>query len=225
MSQPRTEFIQGFQATLPFLFGVLPFGMISGVAAFEIGLSPSLAMGMSLIMFAGTAQLATVQLINVAAPVLVIILTALVINLRFLMYSASIAPHLQHLSVKWKGLIAYLLTDQAYAVSIAYFQPQNQHQHWFLLGAEIAIALTWHIGTALGIFLGAKIPSNLSFDFIIPLAFMTLVFPAIKDRPTAIAALCAGFTALITINLPFNLGLIIAALVGIIVGLFFEANQ
>ncbi len=217
----------GFKALLPVLLGVVPFAMIFGVTAVNLAIPAFQAMGMSLIVFAGAAQLVALQLINGGAPLLVILASTFFVNLRFLMYSASIAPHLQEASGPRKGLLAYLLTDQAYAVAITHYNenPDAAYKPYFFLGAGVALAGTWQIGTAVGIFLGAQIPASWSLDFAMPLTFLALVFPALKDRPAALAAVAAGVTAVLAASLPYNLGLIIAALTGIFVGYLAESRQ
>lgn len=212
----------------PILLGVIPFAMISGVAAVGIGIPAVLALAMSFIVFAGSAQLAAVQLIGVGSAVFVVILTALIVNLRFMMYSASIAPHFKPLSTTWKWLLAYLLTDQAYAVAITHFNQQDTdttNKHWYFFGAALVFWITWQTSTAVGVFLGAQVPTSWSLDFTIPLTFMVLVFPAIKDRAAAAAAVCAGVVAVMVAAMPFNLGLITAALSGILVGLLVERRH
>ncbi len=224
MSSSRSELFAGVKAISPILLGVVPFGTISGIAAVEAGLSPVAAVGMSLIVFAGAAQLAAVQLIGMGASPAVIVLTALVINLRFAMYSASIGPHLKRLSGRLKGLSAYVLSDQAYAVSIASFNesPGRAYRHWFYLGAAWALWVTWQICALLGIFVGTRVPESWSLDFAIPVTFLAVVVPAIKDRPAAAAALAAGLVAVLAFGLPFNLGLILGAAAGILTGLLVE---
>lgn len=224
---PQATFAAGFKAQLPVLLGVIPFAMIFGVTAVNLGLPAIQAMGMSLIVFAGAAQLVALQLINNNAPLFVILASTFFINLRFLMYSASIAPHLQKTSRSRKGGLAYLLTDQAYAISIAHFseQPHAGHKQFFYMGAGIALAVTWQISTAVGIFLGAQVPASWSLDFAMPLTFLALVFPSLKDWPAALAAVAAGLTAVIAANLPYNLGLMIAALTGIFAGYLAESRQ
>ncbi len=224
---PHAVFMAGFKALLPVLLGVVPFAMIFGVTAVNLAIPALQAMGMSLIVFAGAAQLVALQLINGGAPLLVILASTFFVNLRFLMYSASIAPHLQEASGPRKGLLAYLLTDQAYAVAITHYNenPDAAYKPYFFLGAGVALAGTWQIGTAVGIFLGAQIPASWSLDFAMPLTFLALVFPALKDRPAALAAVAAGVTAVLAASLPYNLGLIIAALTGIFVGYLAESRQ
>ncbi|MDM8525535.1 AzlC family ABC transporter permease [Desulfococcaceae bacterium HSG8] len=227
MSSPRSEFISGVKAIAPILLGVVPFATISGVTAVETGMSEIAALGMSFIIFAGAAQLAVVQLIGDYAPAMIIILTALIINLRFAMYSASVAPHFKQLPLKWKALLSYLLTDQAYAVSVVRFNdnPVSQDKHWFFLGAASALWGTWQAGTITGIFLGTRIPESWSLDFAIPLTFTALTVPAIKGQAPVTAAIAAGMASVIFIDLPYNLNIIFAAIVGITAGLLTESRN
>jgi predicted branched-subunit amino acid permease len=224
---PRAAFLAGFRALLPVLLGVIPFAMIFGVTAVNLGLPSTQAMGMSLIVFAGAAQLVALQFIDSGAPLLVILASTFFINLRFLMYSASLAPHLREASRPLKGLLAYLLTDQAYAVSITHYteNPGTPYKQFFYLGAGTALAVTWQISTAVGIVLGAQAPASWSLDFAVPLTFLALVFPALKDRPAALAAVTAGLTAVLAASLPYKMGLIIAALTGIFTGYLAESWQ
>ncbi len=226
MSSPRSEFIAGVKAELPILLGVLPFGLIYGVLASGAGLPASLAQAMSSIVFAGSAQFIAAQLIGAGTPALVLILTTLVVNLRHMLYSASVAPYVKHLRPQWKWLLAYLLTDEAYAVTILHYQETDDaplaHQHWFFLGAGLALWSTWQASTAVGIFVGAQVPASWSLDFTLALTFIALVVPALKDRAGWVAALVGGTVAVLAAGLPFKLGLILAALIGILAGLAAE---
>ena len=228
ISGQLSELKAGVQAELPLLVGVVPFGMIYGVLALAAGLRPLEAQAMSLIIFAGSAQFITTQLVSTSAPGLVIILTATVVNLRHALYSASIAPYIRKLRPAWKILLAYLLTDEAYAVSIVHYSDANadqlEHRHWFFLGSGLTLWLSWQLSTAVGIFLGALIPTSWSLDFTLPLIFIALVVPRINNRAGVLAALCSGGAALIAINLPYKLSLVVAALVGILAGFWFEGK-
>jgi 4-azaleucine resistance transporter AzlC len=201
--------------------------MISGVTAISVGLSPALAFAMSVVIFAGAAQLAMVQLIGEGAAALVIIFTALMINLRFVMYSLALAPHFKTLSHGWKWLLSYVLTDQAFAISITHYaqHPEDRFKHWYYLGAAASLWLVWQIATAAGILLGAQVPPSWSLDFAIPLNFLALLIPLLKDRPNLAAAAMAGFVAVAAHSLPFNLGLLSGALSGILVGVLLERLQ
>jgi len=224
MSSPRAEFVAGVTRIAPALLGTVPFGMMIGVASIAAGLPVGPATAMSCVAFAGTAQLATLQLLNAGAPAAVILLTVAIINLRFQMYSAAIAPHFRHLSLPWKCLLGYLLSDNGFALAIVRFnrEPNLPHRHWFYLGACVTLWLTWGLGCLAGIFLGAQVPPEWSLDFIIPLIFIGIVAPQINDLAHVAAALTAGVVAVAAAGLPYNLSLIGAALAGIGAGAIVE---
>jgi 4-azaleucine resistance transporter AzlC len=218
----KAAFVSGAKAIVPVLLALIPFAVAFGATATGSGLSILQALAMSVFVFAGAAQLAMVPLMSAGASVAVIVLTVLVINLRMTLYSASLAPHFRRLPMGWKSLLSYLLTDQAYAATITRFdegQTEESDKRWYYLGVVLAIWVTWQIATMLGVVLGAWASEGGSLDFVLPLTFIALALPAIKDRKTAAAALSAGGTALFAAAMPLNLGLITAALVGVLGGL------
>jgi 4-azaleucine resistance transporter AzlC len=221
------SFWAGVRAESPLLIGAFPFGLIYGTLAISAGLSASAAQMMSSIVFAGSSQFIAAQLINDSAPGLVIVLTIAVVNLRHILYSASVAPYIEHLPMRWKALLAYLLTDEAYAAAIIHYEKNGltPTSHWFFFGAGLALWTTWQASSALGIFLGAVIPSSWPLSFALPLTFIAMVIPVLKDKPLAAAALSAGIAALLAHSLPFKLGLILAALVGIFTGAYLENRK
>jgi 4-azaleucine resistance transporter AzlC len=227
-SSPARAFVAGARAIVPVLLALLPFGLAFGATATGSGLSAVEALGMSVFVFAGAAQLAAVPLLSAGASVAVVLLTVLVVNLRLTLYSASLAPHFKRLPAGWKGLLAYLLTDQAYAATITRFdegetgETGEPDKRWYYLGVALAIWATWQAATVLGIVLGAWASEGWSLDFVLPLIFIAAAVPAIKDRTTGAASLSAGLAALVCAALPLNLGLITAALVGVIGGLVAE---
>lgn len=227
-----SEFLAGVKAELPIVAGVVPFGMIFGVLALAAGLPPLLAQAMSSIIFAGSAQFIAVQLIGAGVPAVVLLLTTFIVNLRHLLYSASMAPHLRHLSSLWRWLLAYLLTDEAYAVVVVHYGERDTtatNKHWFFLGAGLALWISWQLSTAAGIFLGAQVPASWSLDFTLALTFIGIVVPMLKrhngiDWPNTVAALAAGTIAVLAAGLPLKLGLMVAAVAGIVAGLWVERN-
>jgi 4-azaleucine resistance transporter AzlC len=223
----RNNFIwAGLRAEIPLLIGVFPFGLIYGALVVSSGLTPAAAQMMSSIVFAGSSQFIAAQLIHESAPGLVIVLTIAVVNLRHLLYSASLAPYVASLSVRWKALLSYLLTDEAYAPTILHYEEQGvkPYSHWFFLAAGLSLWITWQVSTALGILLGSAIPASWPLAFALPLTFIAMVVPALKTRPAVAAALSAGVTALLAYGLPYRLGLIVAALAGILVGTLLEGR-
>ena len=222
----RAAFVSGVKATAPVLLALIPFALAFGTMAAGSGLSTLETFAMSVFVFAGAAQLAMVPLISAGASVAVIILTVLIINLRMTLYSASLAPHFRRLPAVWKGLLSYLLTDQAYAASITRFDEEsaeNPDKRWYYLGAALAVWVTWQPAAMLGVFLGSWALEGWSLDFVLPLTFVALAVPAIKDRMTATAALSAAGTAVLAAAMPLNLGLITAALAGVGGGLIAES--
>jgi len=227
MSESTKEFWNGVRAELPLLIGVFPFGMIYGALALNAGLSVSASQFMSSIVFAGSSQFITAQLVHDAAPAFVIIVTIAVVNLRHMLYSASLAPYLKNLSLQWKVLLSYLLTDEAYAPSVINYEKNGVQpfSHWFLFGAGFSLWFNWQVSTALGIFLGTAIPAEWPLDFALPLTFIAMVVPILKNRPMIASALSAGVVALLAYGLPYKLGIILAALMGILVGTILESRQ
>jgi len=227
MSEARKTFWDGVRAELPLLISVFPFGMIYGALALGAGLSKAASQMMSSIVFAGSAQFVTAQLVSDAAPATVIILTIAVVNLRHMLYSASLAPYLKNLPLKWKAILSYLLTDEAYAPTVLEYERTGikPMSHWFLLGAGLALWTTWQVSTALGIFLGTAIPESWQLDFALALTFIAMVVPALKNRQMVAAAISAGVVALLAYGLPFKLGLILAALTGIVIGTILEGKK
>lgn len=208
------------RALLPITLGVIPFGLISGIVAIGAGLSAPEALGMAVLVFAGSSQLVALQLLAATAPWLLIVGTTLIVNFRFTMYSASLATYFRTLPRRWRWLLAYLLTDQAYAVSITRFsdQPDMPHKHWFHLGGSLTMWLTWQLATLVGIFVGAQIPASWGLSFAVPLTFLALAVPAIRSRASVVTATVAVLVAVATAFLPYKIGLLAAAALGIAAG-------
>ncbi len=219
-----SAFISGAKDTLSASLGLIPLAVSLGAAASGSGLSTLEALAMSVFVLSAAAQVAMIELISTGASATIVVFTALVISLRLTMYSASLAPHFRRLSAGWKGLLSYLLTDPAYAVSITRFDGETREpeKRWYFLGAALVVWLTWQASTMIGVFLGARVPEGLSLDFFLPLGFIALVVPALKDRSVSAAALSAGVAAVFAVALPLNLGLVAAALVGVLAGLLAE---
>ncbi|WP_123622786.1 AzlC family ABC transporter permease [Halorubrum sp. CSM-61] len=218
-------FLAGIVAAVPLLLGVLPFGLITGVTAANVGLSLTQMVGMSLLLFSGAAQLAVIDLIGQNAPVAVVIVTAIIINIRHIMYSASIAPYFRRFDTATKWVAAYFLADEIYAVSITEYRDpvtELRSHKLFYFGAATAFFTTWLSSTTLGVVLGANLPSGLSLEFAIPLTYLALLFSVLDDQSTEIAALVGGAVAVLASSVPLNLGLVIAASTGIVAGVVID---
>jgi 4-azaleucine resistance transporter AzlC len=222
----KQEFWSGVRDETPILLGVVPFGLIFGALAISAHLSNLAAQAMSAIIFAGSAQFIAAQLLATGSSGLVILMVVFVVNLRHALYSASVAPHVKGLGTGWKLLLAYLLTDEAYAVTITHYNQEGDSstRHWYFLGAGLMLWSAWQVSTAAGIFIGAQIPASWPLDFVLPLTFIALVVPALKDRAGVAAALAAGAVGLLASGFPYKTGLLLAALIGILTGLLVEGR-
>lgn len=221
---PSHEFLSGARDTLPILLGVVPFGLFFGAVAIEVGLTPLEAQGMSLFVFAGSAQFVAVEMIRQGAFPAVIVLTIAIVNLRHALYSASLAPHVARLPLRWRAAIAWLLTDEAFAVSSPrYRRPDLAHAHEYLLGSGLALWSCWQLSTAAGIAFGARIPPSWSLDFALPLTFLAMLIPSLVDRPAWAAAVAGGTLALVLRGLPFGLGLVAAVILAVGIGVGVES--
>ncbi|HEY5790327.1 MAG TPA: AzlC family ABC transporter permease [Gammaproteobacteria bacterium] len=229
MSTRREAFAAGVAAVVPMLPGIAPFGLVAGLTAIATGLSSVQALALSGLVFAGASQLALLQLLADGAVPAVILLTVLTVNLRFAMYSASLAPHFQHLGRRWRWPLAYLMVDQNYALTIQRYHHGDPafaaHGHWFYLGGGAALWLTWQAATAVGVFMGASVPRAWSLDFAIPLVFMVLLVPALRDRAHVVAALTGGLVATVAADLPLHLGIVAGAFSGIAAGMLAERRR
>ena len=223
-AQAVADFRAGARASAPVLLGVFPFGVVTGVAMVAGGIPPLEAIVMSCIAFAGASQLAATQLLGVAAPVAVILVTAFFINLRFVMYSASMRTFLAGLPFRWRLGLAYILSDNAYALCITRYtqHPEDGNRHWYFLGAALPIWAAWQVATILGVIAGTSVPAAWKLDFAAPLAFIAMSVPLLRDRAMVAAALAAGITVVLAYALPMRLGLVLAAVAGILAGLLVE---
>ncbi len=214
------DFREGFTEMLPACIGLAPFGLVCGVGAAAAGANWLGSLGMSAIIFSGAAQILAAQLVAADAPLLVIVLTCFVLGLRFLMYSAAMAPYLKPLPPSWQKGLAFLLTDQAFAAAVRRFNA-NDDRHGaglHFLGCGVALWLMWQIMCMVGFLAGALIPAAWSLEFAVPLCFIALVAPLFRDAPSVIAAVTAGVTVMLLSHLPMRLNLIVAGVIGILAG-------
>lgn len=217
----RAEFWQGVRDLLPLVSGVLPFGLIAGANGVALGMSPETIMGMTVLFFAGSAQLAAYQLIQENAPFVIILVTAVVVNLRFAIYSATFAPLLAPMKRIKRWPLAYMLSDQVYGLCSVPAQQQRSdgERLWYLIGVATSMWLSWVLSVVAGIALGASIPPEWSLEFTIPLAFLAMLVATITRPILLIVAVVSGLSAVLFQLLPYNSGFIVAVAAGVIAGL------
>jgi predicted branched-subunit amino acid permease len=219
---PKSFFWRGFRDAVPFVFVAGPFGVLFGVLATEAGLKVYETMTFTAVVFAGTAQFAALQLMLEDAPTLIVILTALVVNMRVAMYSASLTPYLGQASLGVRSIMAYLTVDQSYALSVVKFEENpkltlSQRVAYFF-GTNGPIAPVWYAATLLGAVMGARIPEAWALDFALPLAFIAMLGPLLRTPAHIAAALISVTVTLGLAWVPYNLSLMIGAVAGMITG-------
>ncbi len=208
------------------LVGAAPFGLIFGTLAGPAGLSPLATLTMSLFVFAGSSQFIAMTLVGGGASMAVIIMTTFIVNLRHALYSASLLPHVRQLGQRWRLPLAFWLTDETYAVVQHRYgaADASPYKHWYYLGSCLAMYVNWAGWTLAGLLLGHAIPGvqGLGLEFAMAATFTGMVVPLLRQRPMLAAALAAGLVALWAHSLPYKLGLMLAALAGVITGLLVE---
>jgi 4-azaleucine resistance transporter AzlC len=212
----RDDFLSGVRDSLPTLPANVPFGFVVGAAAVQVGFSDLQAVAMSALVFGGASQLAAIELLETGSPLAIVVLTAVVVNLRYTMYSAAIAPHFRELTERWRLLCAQFVVDTTFAIAVTeYNRDEGTDRLAYYMGVSLSIYLAYVVGTAVGVLLGDSIPRGFQLNFAIPLLFLALLVPSIKGKPTATAAAVGGVVAVVAVDAPMNVGIIVAALCGV----------
>lgn len=218
----KSHFLRGMVDGAPFLLVIIPFGALFGVVGTEAGLNLSQVMGFTVLVIAGAAQFTTLQLMVDEAPTFIAVLTGLAVNVRMAMYSASLAPYLGNAPLWRRGLCAYLMVDQSYALSAIKFEADRDmtvaERYSYYFGIMTLIAPLWYAATLAGALLGKSIPPEFALDFAMPITFLALVAPALRTLAHVAAAITSVIVALLLASMPFNTGLLVAAVLAMVVG-------
>ncbi len=218
----KSAFWAGFRDSAPFILVAGPFGLLFGVLAAESGLNVLEALAFSLAVFAGAAQFTALQLMQEQAPTIIVLISALAVNLRMAMYSASLTPYLGAAPLWQRAFAAYLVVDQSYTLSIVKFETEPKmtvpQRMAYFAGTNGVIAPLWMTATVIGALVGAQVPDSWGLNFVLPLAFLAMIGPMLRTPAHLAACFTAVVTALLAAGLPYNFGLIVAGLTGMIVG-------
>ena len=217
-----SAYLSGIIGGLPFLLVLLPFGLLFGVLGTQAGMPLSQVIGFSFLVIAGSAQFTALQLMTENAPVLVVLASALAVNLRMAMYSASITLHLGTAPLWQRALLSYVLVDQTYAMAIQTYEAQPERSvRWkvvYFFGLATPICPLWYGATYAGAVLGTTIPREFALDFAVPITFLALVAPALRTLAHIAAAMTAVIMAVLLNWMPYNLWLMVAGITAMIVG-------
>lgn len=228
-SRAKSDFWRGVRDSAPFALVVAPFAMVFGVIATEAGLNVAQVMGFSILVIAGASQLAALQLMSENAPTVIVLLTALAVNLRMAMYSAALTPWLGPAPFWQRAVVAYFNIDQTYAVSVARYEAHPQtsvpQRIRYFFGTVAPIAPVWYAMTLVGALVGAAIPPAFGLDFVVPIAFLALVAPMLRTLAHLGAAATSILGALALAWMPYGTGLLLAAAVAMMVGAAIEQRM
>ena len=215
---------EGLRAGLPTLFGIAAWGMVIGIAMVKAGLSIPHSLGMTLLVFAGSAQLASLPLIAANAPLWVIFATALVVNLRFVIFSALLAPHFSHLPWRQRCVLGYVSGDLSVALFLQRFPSlaPAPGKLSYLTALVVPNWLAWQVGSITGILLGSAVPAQWGLGFAGTLAILCVMVPLIANRAALCGVLVAGAVAVLGVALPYKLGLLAAVLIGMLSAMVIE---
>src|SRR5713226_3703208 len=217
-------FVEGARDSVPMLIGIIPFGIVCGVGAVAAGASTLAALAMSMIMFSGAAQIVATQLLVAGAPLAVIVLSCLVVSLRLLMYSAAMAPHLKPLDHRWRSLLAFVLTDQAFAGTLQRFRDSDdvRANASYFLGGGAMLWIVWQFATLAGVLAGQLIPASWHLEFVVPLCFIAILVPLLHDRISVLVFAVSTVAVIALDAMPLRLSMICAGLLGITAGVVGE---
>ena len=217
MNSNSKIFLKGIVDVSPLMIPVVPFGLIFGILAIDIGFTPLATMGMSLIIFGGASQIVLLQLFSGGASSLVIISSVGAVNSRHLLYGAVVSEHVSDLKLFWKIIISYFLIDQAFARSNEYFKKNNDKNKYFhLIGGGVTCWVIWQTTTFLGIILGSAIPEKLGLSFAVPLTFLALLVNDFRKMINLIVIIISGLVATFGYNyIPYKAYVIVAAFAGL----------
>tara|TARA_B110001454_G_scaffold16145_1_gene14515 strand:+ start:9347 stop:10033 length:687 start_codon:yes stop_codon:yes gene_type:complete len=220
-------FGMGFKLMVPITTGIIPFGAVVGTLCSEAKFNFVQTVGMNIFVYAGAAQLAAIDLMTKQAVIMVVVVTGLVINLRFLLYSAAMAPFLKKSSLLEKFIAAHLLTDQSYAVMSANHDklPTAKDAVKFYFGASLCMILVWQLSVLAGFTFGNFAPPSWGLDFGVPISFVALVLPTLKNRKYVVVALFSATVSILLYTVPMRLGLIVTATLSIILAMFLTRKK
>jgi len=218
MYSKSKTFLRGMIDILPLMIPVIPFGIIFGAIGIELGFGPYLTYATSIIIFSGASQIVMLQLLSAGASTLVAITSSSVISTRHLLYGAVVSQHLSQLSLYWKIVLSYLLTDQAFAVSNEYFKrnTNNIFKHYHLVGSGFTLWFIWQLTTVIGIVLGSIVPNELGLTFTIPLTFLALLVNYLRNINHLVVITLSGISSLIFFDAPFKSYIIISSVIALV---------
>lgn len=218
---------RGALAIFPLSIAVIPWGILTGSFAIEVGLSSIESQAMSAVVFAGAAQLVALGMLKAGIGIVGILLSTLLITSRHLLYSMVLRKDISSLSTRWRLLLGFLLTDELFAIVSTGNAQQHKFDRWYALGGGLFFYISWNLATLLGIVAGKSIPNieQWGLDFAIAATFIALIIPLIKNRSILLCVLVSLVSSVTCVLLNIEAGLIISAILGMTCGALHEKTQ
>ncbi|HCD3712649.1 TPA: AzlC family ABC transporter permease [Klebsiella pneumoniae] len=206
---------------MPLCIGDFPFSFIVGALSVSAGMSVWQSTAWSAIVIAGSAQMLALNMLKTGATLGVIIFTTLIINLRHVLYSASISGTVREASFFKKCFMSYALTDEVYATTVKEMEGNKKEKYLFYGSAMITFWAIWVLADFLGALVGASFPhiEKYGLDFAMVAAFIAIVVPQIKSQACTVAAVVAAVSGVLLVVLPYSLGIVVASVLGVFAGL------
>ncbi len=222
----KAAFLKGLRDSAAPTVAIATWAFVTGIAMVKSGLTEGMSVLMTFAVYAGSAQLTALPLIEAGAPLWLIFAAGMVVNVRFIIFGAALQPYFRHLS-KWRlGLIGFLTSDIGFVLFMSRYSTAKKigtnQQVWYFLGIILPGWLVWCTLSIVGIYLGGMVPQSWSLDFAAVLALMAIIVPLIKGRPLVMCLVVAGAVAWVSQVLPLRLGLVAAVLAGVVAGLVSE---
>ncbi len=222
ITTPKSAYLKGIADGAPFILVIIPFSTLFGLIATEAGLSVIEALAFSVVVIAGAAQFTALQLLQEDAPTIIVLASALAVNLRMAMYSASLTPWIGSAPLWQRAFAAYLTVDQSYVVSIGQYERAPDmtvaQRMAYFFGAVTPVAPLWYLFTFIGALIGAQVPDTWALDFAIPITFLAMIAPMFRSVAHVVAAFVAVVVSLLVVDVPYSMGLIIAGVAGMMAG-------
>ena len=225
----KTTYLKGVADGSPFILVIIPFSTLFGLIATEAGLSVLESLTFSVVVIAGAAQFTALQLMQEEAPTIVVLASALAVNLRMAMYSASLTPYIGAAPLWQRALVAYLTVDQSYVVSVAEYEKRPEmtvpQRIAYFLGSVTPVVPLWYGFTVVGAYLGAQVSDAWALDFALPITFLAMIAPMFRTIAHVAAALVAVVVSLLAVEVPYSLGIILGGAVGMLAGAYVEKRM
>lgn len=216
----------GFKDAFPIILGYLPIGMAFGMLAVKKGLTALQTTAMSIFVFAGSAQLVSIEMIDTGAGAAAIIAMTFLVNLRHLLLSASLSLHLRNLPIYYYPFLGFIITDESFAVASAKLD-KHKNKKWYFLGLGITAYSAWVLSSSLGAFLTEFIPFGTggALDYVLPAMFVVLLVIQINSRIEIITAVAAGILSLVfALTIPGSWNIILATAAAASLGVYLDGE-